>query len=124
MRSRLLSISLWLLATMTSGSAPAQEILLDLRLTLDKDFNFAIDPKFGTGQPPEQSGIITDPGAGRASVVYSGSLLLHPKDHYAIEFPFYGRDDQSLPEKPVDDQRAEGSDENERSGCTCNCLVE
>ena len=52
MHLRLLTLLLWLLATMTSGNAAAQEILLDLKLTLDNEFNFAFDPKFGTGQPP------------------------------------------------------------------------
>ena len=109
MHLRFLSVLLWLLAAMTSGSAVAQEILLDLKLTLDNEFNFAFDPKFGTGQPPEQSGIITVPCAGRARVVYSGSRLLHPKDHSAFEFQFDGSDDQSLPGKPVEAEGAEGS---------------
>lgn len=124
MLSRLLSILLSLLATMATRSAPAQEILLDLRLTLDKDFNFVIEPKFGTGQPPKQWGVISDPGIGSARVVYSGSLLLHPKNHYAIEFPFNGRDDQPLPARPADDEGAEGSEESGRSERPCNRLVE
>jgi hypothetical protein len=115
MHLRFLSVPLWLLAAMTSGSAVAQEILLDLKLTLDNDFNFAFDPKFETGQPPEQSGGITVPGAGRARLVYSGSRLLHPKDHSAIEFQFDGSDDQFLPGTPVEAEDAEVSDESERS---------
>lgn len=102
MRCCLIALLLWLSTTLTCATVTAQEILLDLNLRLDREFNFAFDPTFGTGQPPQESGVISIPGAGRARFIYSGSRLLHPNDHSTIEFQFEGHDDLFLPGRPVE----------------------